>query len=243
MKKWPFIITILFLFSFPCLLQMLYSFGDPIKYFADYTLTFVIPFPPSDLEVTVIEPERQGGFYSKSFCEGYYQFYFFSDFSDVPELTFKVYVDKTKKSLFEFTIEKPSHQGETLYTLDLSKQQVFEGTYPYRTALLVTLRVGIFLALEAFLLWAIGFKQKKNWLILLSSTLITQTPFSIAQVNHMLDFGFPSSIDPLFGLGVIAIIDMILFHFLISDEGNNRRTKLFLISNLLRAFISVMIVF
>lgn len=243
MKKWPFILTILFLISFPCPLKVLFGFGDPIGINRDFIITFVIPFPPSStVEIKAIEPETQSGYFTESFCEGYYTF-FFDDLTDDTKLTFKVYATKSNKTPFEFTIEKPSHQGETLYTLDLSKQQVFEGTYPYRTALLVTLRVGIFLALEAFLLWAIGFKQKKNWLILLSTTLITQTPFSIAQVNHMLDFGFPSSIDPLFGLGVIAIIDMILFHFLISDEGNNRRTKLFLISNLLRAFISVMIVF
>ena len=242
MKKWPYIITILFLISFPYPLKILFTFGDPIGIHRDYIITFVIPFPPSTVEIKDIEQDRQSGFYKESFCEGYYTFYF-DDLTDGTELTFKVYANKSNKTPFEFTIEKPSHLGETFYTLDLSKQQVFEGTYSYRTALLVAIRVGIFVLIEAFLLWAIGFKQKRNWLILLSSTLITQTPFSIAQVDHMLEIVFPSSINPLFGLSILAIIDMVLFYTLISDEGNNRRTKLFLISNLLRAFISVMIVF
>ncbi len=145
MKKWPYILTILFLCSLSCLLIAGLSFGDHISNLRDYTLTFVVPFPPSNVQMTTIAPERQDGFYEQSFCEGYYSFYF-NDLSDVTELTFKVYQNRYNKTPFEFTIEKPTHLGETIFTLDLTQQQVYEGLYPYRSFILIAPRVGFFLS-------------------------------------------------------------------------------------------------
>ena len=60
MKKWPFILTILFLISFPCPLKVLFGFGDPIGINRDFIITFVIPFPPSStVEIKALNQKRK----------------------------------------------------------------------------------------------------------------------------------------------------------------------------------------
>lgn len=239
MKKWPYILTILFLCSLPCILMMIFGPLDNMSHFVDYTMVFVIPFPPSKVRITTNTPEWQGGNLPKSFCEGYKTFYF-DDLTDETELTFSV---RSEKSSFEFTLEKPSQLGETLYTIDLSNQQVYEGYYPYRTALLVAIRVGIFMAIEAILLWIIGFKNKQNWVIILGLTLISQTVFNYVQVNPMIEDFYDFAFMTLGGFIILASIETITFFFLVTDEGKNRRIKLFMFSNLLRVIITALITF
>ncbi|QRN84267.1 hypothetical protein JR338_05900 [Chloroflexota bacterium] len=239
MKKWPYIFTILFLCSLPCILVMTFGVADNMKHFVDYTMTFVIPFPPSKVRMTTNTPEKRGGYFSRYFCEGYNTFYF-DELSEDAELTFSV---SSEKSSFEFTLEKPSQLGETLYTIDLSNQQVYEGYYPYRTVILVAIRVGIFMALEAILLWIIGFKQKRNWVIILGLTLISQTLFNYLQGNPMIEDFYEFLFMTIRGLIILASIETITFFFVVTDEGNNRRIKLFLFSNLLRVIITALMIF
>ena len=89
MKKWPYILTILFLCSLPCILMMIFGPLDNMSRFVDYTMVFVIPFPSSKVRLTTNTPEWQGGNIPKSFCEAYKTFYL-EGLTDEDELTFSV---------------------------------------------------------------------------------------------------------------------------------------------------------
>jgi len=64
-------------------------------------------------------------------------------------------------------------------TLDVSNRELTPGKYPFRSVLLVSIRLLLTLLLEGIIFWLFRFRQKRSWLIFLMINLVTQGALNI----------------------------------------------------------------
>jgi len=135
------------------------------------SLVILINNPPDDLSIVLLSPERQQeAVVRRAAWEGYYVFYS-RDMQADGECKFEI---TTNGESFECTIEEPLQHYNNVFTLDLSDQELTPGKYPYRTVLLVSMRLLLTLLIEGIIFWLFWFRQKRSWLAFFAINLVTQ---------------------------------------------------------------------
>lgn len=179
------------------------------------SLVILINNPPDDLSI-VLESEdgKKEAAVRRSAWEGYYVFYS-HDLQSDDEYKFKI---STGGENFAYTLDMPLQRYNNVYTLDLAEQELTPGTYPFRTALLVSIRLLLTLLLEGMVFWAFGFRQKRSWLVFLSINLITQ-----GALNISLSSGGPLMpgyliLSLLFGEILVFLAEMITFPLFLREH-------------------------
>ncbi len=141
-------------------------------------LTVIVLAPPNDLKLSIqfangsikeaitLEKEQKA-------WEAYYRFPY-----GMRELTLEqavLIVESSEKS-FEYPLAKLGDmEYDSLVTLDVKAEQVITGQSPTRKPLLVSLRVILTLLIEGAILYAMGYRSKRSWIVFLLVNLITQT--------------------------------------------------------------------
>ncbi len=140
------------------------------------SLVILVNNPPKDLRITLVSSENKPeAKINKVAWEGYYVFYS-RDLRTSSDYTFQVTANGKS---FLCNLGSSLHGYNNVYTLDISKQQMTPGKYPFRSVLLVSLRVLITLVLEGLIFWILGFREKRSWIVFLIINLITQGALNI----------------------------------------------------------------
>lgn len=179
------------------------------------SLIIIVNNPPDDLSIALLsnhdEPEAS---VRKVAWEGYYVFYK-RDMQTSDQYRFKV---TTNEESFECVLDTPLKSYNNVATLDLSNRELTLGKYPFRSVLLVSLRLILTLLIEGFVFWLFGFRNKRNWAIFFVINLITQGVLN-AWLNSM---GSPLQSYLIFALIVgeffVFIAEMIAFPILIEEH-------------------------
>lgn len=187
--------------------------------------------PPEELTIELVSPDYTKEAKVRQVAwERYYLFYS-RDLQTGNNYNFRV--TTTKKS-FTCSIEGALDHYNNVYTLDLSRQELSPGKYPFRAAVLITLRVLLTLIIEGIIFWIFGFRDKRSWIIFLIINLITQgalnillnsaaTPFQ----NYFLIFSL------IFGEFFVFLAEMIAFPILIKEYGKLHSVIYAFVANLI----------
>ncbi len=135
------------------------------------SLLILVNNPTDDISIVMVsndhQPEAQ---FKRTAWEGYYIFYS-KDRQTDGKYTFRV---TTQDKTFECNFDKTLRRYNEILYLDLSKETLTYGTYPFRSALLVSLRVILTLLIEAIIFWLFKFREKRSWIVFLFINLLTQ---------------------------------------------------------------------
>lgn len=183
------------------------------------SLVILVNNPPDDLSIIMISNKNQPeAVVRRAAWEGYYVFYSL-DIQTNDEYKFKV---TTNGESFECTINEPLQHYNNVFTLSLSNHELTSGKYPFRSVLLVSIRLLLTLFLEGIIFWLFGFRRKKSWLIFLAVNLITQ-----GALNIWLNSGgslMPSYLifSLITGEFFVFVAEMIAFPILVDEHKKNR---------------------
>lgn len=166
MKKYRFVIILLILFTSPIIAyNALANSAEPPA------LIIIVNNPPEDLEVVMISNEKQPKATQRKIAwEGYYVFYN-RDMQTNQEYVFSVTANNTS---FKCSFNEPISRYNEILTLDISKQELVKGEYPFRSIILVALRVFLTLIIEGFIFYIFGYRNKNSWMVFIAINLITQ---------------------------------------------------------------------
>lgn len=140
------------------------------------SLVILVNNPPDDLSIVMISNEHQPRAKARRVAwEGYYIFYAL-DMQTDSEYTFRV---TSNGESFECTLNEPLKRYNNVVTLNLSNQKLTVGEYPFRSVLLVSIRLVLTLVLEGIIFWFFGFRKKYSWLVFLIFNIITQGVLNI----------------------------------------------------------------
>jgi len=135
------------------------------------SLVILVNNPPADLSIALVSGENYPeAAVRKAAWEGYYLFYS-RDLRADSEYTFRV---TASGESFDCTLDAPLQRYNNVFTLNLAEHRLTPGTYPFRSLLLVSIRLLLTLLLEGGLFWLFGFRQRHSWLAFLAVNLITQ---------------------------------------------------------------------
>ena len=194
------------------------------------SLVILINNPPDDLSIVLVSNEKQPeAIVRRVAWEGYYVFYS-RDMQVGGKYTFKV---TTNGESFECTLGSPLQRYNNVVTLDVSNRELTPGKYPFRSVLLVSIRLLLTLILEGIIFWLFRFRQKRSWLIFLAINLVTQ-----GILNILLNSGgslMPSYLIFSLILGEVFVFaaEMIAFPILIKEHKKSRILIYAFIANLI----------
>ncbi|MHB1153855.1 MAG: hypothetical protein ACYC00_16240 [Eubacteriales bacterium] len=134
----------------------------PVTVFANSaeppSLVILVNNPPSDLSIVMISNENKPHAVVRRIAwEGYYVFYSL-DMQTDSKYIFKITADGDD---FECILDTPLLKYNNVYTLDISDRTLTPGEYPFRSVLLVAIRVLLTVLLEGVIFWLFKFRQKR----------------------------------------------------------------------------------
>lgn len=197
------------------------------------SLVILINNPPDDLSIVLISKDDKVAARVKRVAwEKYYAFYS-RDMKTAGEYTLEV---TTNGESFECSINKPLQHYNTVYTLDLSNRKLTPGKAPFRSVLLVSIRLLLTLLLEGIIFWLFRFRQKRSWLIFLAINLVTQ-----GALNIWLNSGgslMPSYliVNSIIGEVFVFAAEMVAFPIFIKEHKKRRISLYVITANLVSLF-------
>jgi hypothetical protein len=194
------------------------------------SLIILINNPPEDLSIVMISNEEQPeAMVRRVAWEGYYVFYSSQMQSD-GEYTFKV---TSNGKSFECTFTKPIKRYNEILTLDLSSQKLSYGKYPFRSVLLVSMRLLLTLLIEGIVFWLFGFREKGSWLIFLIINLITQGGLNIWLNSEASSMSTYLILTLIIGEFFVFLVEIIGFENLIREKKRKVILGYVLLANLI----------
>lgn len=209
----------------------------PITVFANSaeppSLVILVNNPPEDLSIVMISNENQPeARVRKVAWEGYYAFYS-RNMHNNDQYTFRV---ATRGETFKCSISEPIKKYNNVFTLDLSNQTLKPGKYPFRSVILVSIRLLLTLFIEGGIFLLFQFRQRRSWLVFLCMNLFTQGALNIWLISG-------SSVMPsylifslIFGEIFVFAIEMIGLPILI-DEHKKRVLLFAFVANLVSLYV------
>lgn len=194
------------------------------------SLVILINNPPEDLSIVLVSNEdKPEAIARRAAWEGYYVFYS-RDMQSQGKYTFKV---TTKGESFEFTLGAPLKHYNNVVTLNLYNKELTPGKYPFRSLLLVSIRLLLTLLLEGVVFWLFRYRQKRSWLIFLAINLVTQ-----GALNIWLNSGgslIPSYLifSLIIGEVFVFAVEMFAFPIFIQEHKKSRSLIYAFIANLI----------
>ncbi len=183
------------------------------------SLVILVNNPPDDLSIVLVSDENQAEAVVRRVAwEGYYIFYSW-DIQSGSGYTFRV---TTNGESFECTLDASLQHYNNVAVLDISNRELTLGKYPFRSVLLVSIRLFLTLLLEGIVIWLFRFRQKRSWLVFLAINLVTQ-----GTLNIWLNSGgslIPSYLIFSLIIGEVFVFaaEMVLFSIFIKEHKKSR---------------------
>ncbi|MDD5017809.1 MAG: hypothetical protein PHO15_06910 [Eubacteriales bacterium] len=136
------------------------------------TLIVIVNTAPDDLIIEAdVDNRREIAVKKMAAWETHYAFYYYT--GSIPSA---LHVSTGNES-YTISLDESDMFGkryENTLTLDLATRTLSETTLPFRTAMLIALRVVLTLLIEGALFFAFGFRKKLSWVLFIIINLITQ---------------------------------------------------------------------
>ncbi len=179
------------------------------------SITILVQQPPADFCMELVTgQELIKAKVRKIAWEGYYSFYS-RDLKRDDTYTFKITANGES---FQSIIEPPLYRYQNIYTLDLTHQTMVSGTYPFRTLILVSMRILLTLLIEGIVFWLFGYRQKRSWVVFVLINLITQGGLNIWLSQETLFLSVYLIFALILGEVFVFAIEMIAFPRLIKEH-------------------------
>lgn len=183
----------------------------------DLTLSLVFPGAESSQEIQLTKKVKA--------WEAYYRYFY--HMSPQNEDTLEGASLILRREGRETTLKLPEKTFETynnLLTLEVKEGRFLEGQKPYRTPLLIGLRVIATLVLEGLVFLAFGYRQKSSWRLFLIVNLITQGGLNLLFTGPLLSAYW--MIGYYLVESIIFLFEMAVFGLLMR-EGSRKRAVLY----------------
>jgi hypothetical protein len=178
-------------------------------------LVIVVSNPPDDLKIEITNDSgRKEATFRRVAWEGYYISY--HNFKTDGIYNLKVTADGKS---FTCQTSQPLTHYCSVFTLNLSKQELTPGTAPLHSALMVAVRLVMTLIIEGALFWLFGYRTRRSWFVFLLVNITTQGLLSI-----LLSSSGNSSPYVLYSL-LLAEIPVFLSEMLIMPVFINEQSK------------------
>lgn len=193
------------------------------------SLVILVKNPAKDFSITLLSGQNEIEAKVKRVAwEGTYVFYS-RDMRNGDRYTFKV---TTGGESFEVTLDKPIEGYNNIYTFDVLNKTLTPGKYPFRSVLLVGIRLILTLLIEGLIFWLFRYRQKRSWLIFLAINLVTQGLLNIWLNNEATTSSGYLIIVLIIGEFFVFIAEMIAFPALITEHRKSRSLLYAFIANL-----------
>lgn len=193
------------------------------------SLVILVKNPDKDLSITLLSGQNEIEAKVKRIAwEGTYVFYS-RDMRNGDKYTFKV---TTGGESFEVTLDQPIEGYNNMYTFDVLNKTLTPGKYPFRSVLLVGIRLILTLLIEGLIFWLFRYRQKRSWLIFLAINLVTQGLLNIWLNNEATTSSGYLIIVLIIGEFFVFIAEMIAFPALINEHRKRRSLLYAFIANL-----------
>ncbi len=195
--------------------------------------------PPADFSATLVSDESKlNAIIHTRAWEGYYLFYGY-DIQKAEAYTFAFTADGEH---FEITLDAPPETYNNIYTLNIKERTLTPGTYPYRSALLIALRVILTLLIEGLVFLLFGYRSGRSWLIFVLVNLVTQGLLNI-WLNSMSSLLSPYIILALYiGEAFVIAAEMAAFPLLLKERKKGRAVLYAFVANLVSMILGGIIV-
>jgi hypothetical protein len=122
---------------------------------------------------------------------------------------------------------------KNIVTLDLSDQKFIKGKYPFRSVILVSMRLLLTLLIEGIIFYLFRYRKRQSWLVFLGINLITQGMLNIwlnsvssLMTNYLI-------ITLIIGEIFVFIAEMMAFPIFIKEHRKRRIIIFVMVANLL----------
>lgn len=223
-KKLTLLITLLLLFALT-----IPSFANSAE---PPAVLIIVVNAPADLEIALMN----GGTATtarktEKVIETYYTFYS-RDFRESPEYILQV---RTGDQSFQVPLILPVKRYNTILTFNLETRTLTEGKRPMRTAMLVSLRVGLTLLLEAAVFFLMGFRNKRTWMAFLGINLLTQGALNL-WLSDMMPLESYAILALIWGELFVFMAETIAFMLLVKEDSVSRVIGTVLLANAFSLF-------
>lgn len=189
------------------------------------SLVILVNNPPNDLTIELVNKSgQQEATFRRVAWEGYYIVYHNFKTDGIYQLS----VTAQGETFVCETIQ-PLDYYCSVFTLNLSTQELTPGTAPLHNMLVVSIRVALTLLIEGLFFWLMGYRKKRSWLVFIIINLATQFILSL-----LLSSGNISTFK-LYDLWIaetpVFIIEMILMPILIAEHSKFRTVTFAFIAN------------
>lgn len=179
------------------------------------SLVILINNPPDDLSIVMMSNENQPEAKVRRVAwEGYFAFYS-SDMQVNGNYVFKV---TSNGESFECTFNEPLRRYNEVLTLDIATQELTRGKYPFRSVLLVTIRLLLTILLEGLIFWLFRFRRKRSWIVFIAINLITQGILNIWLNSESSLMPSYLILSLIFGEFFVFLTEMVVFPILINEH-------------------------
>lgn len=162
------------------------------------SLIIIVNAAPDDLTIEAdVDNKRETAVKKVVAWETHYAFYYYT--GSTPSALYVSTGNETHTVYFDDT-HTFKHYTNT-FILDASTRTLSETTLPFRTAMLIVLRVVLTLLIEGAIFFAFGFREKLSWLLFAIVNLITQ---------GLLNWVLTGSFDNVFGAAMYKIFALII---------------------------------
>lgn len=193
------------------------------------SLVILVKNPAKDLSIKLLSDTNEiKAKVNHIAWEGTYVFYS-RDMRNGDTYTFRV---TTGDDHFEVTLDEPVEGYNNVYTLNVGEKTLTAGKYPFRTILLVGIRLILTLLIEGFIFWLFRFRQKRSWLVFLFLNLITQGLLNLWLNNEATMSSGYLIIALIFGEFFVFAAEMVAFPALINEHRKRRSLAYAFIANL-----------
>jgi hypothetical protein len=183
------------------------------------SLTILVVDPPDDFAITLISGGYTENVSRKHIAwETYYNFYL-TDMRTDAVYTFEVTADG---EVFECSAEGPFEHYNNVFMLDLSGHELTPGKYPYRSLILVTLRLFFTLIIEGVIFYLFGYRQRRSWLVFLIINILTQGILYLWLDNYSTSLSIYLLFTLFIGEAFVFITEMIAFPVFLREHKKGR---------------------
>ncbi|MBF4692001.1 hypothetical protein ISU02_02670 [Fusibacter sp. Q10-2] len=193
------------------------------------SLLILVNNPTDDISIVMVSNEHQPkAQFKRTAWEGYFIFYS-QDMQTDGHYTFRV---TTQDKTFECTFDKRLRRYNEVLTLDISKETLTYGRYPFRSALIVSLRVILTLLIEAIVFWFYKFREKRSWIVFLVINLLTQGVLNIWLIKWSTLLGGYLILYQVHGEFFVFLAEIVGFSLFIREKGKWPVIKYVIVANL-----------
>lgn len=205
--------------------------------------TVIVLNAPRELSMLIQTPElnESSGILlikQKKGWESYYKFFYSKNFKLINGTKLIV---KSEGKTFECQLPLELFERyNNILTLDMETESLTFGQPPFRTSILVAMRVILTLFIEGGIFYLFGYRKRISWILFLVINIITQGGLNLMLTGPSL--GSYWIIGYFFSEVIIMVLELVLFTLLLNEAKKSRASLFVIVANLVSLILGGIII-